>query len=255
MQATPSSLTYLIIEDSLKVCYGIKERMNDFTNWECSGFAHHVEDAKKMIEARRPLLIFLDWALKGGSAYEVLCHVTNLQQYDPYIIFNTGYQSENPEIPQEIINNYRIDKYLVKPLWENLRLNLPQYLQEAVSKAGSLTKKKATIWLTDIFKNRHHVLLEDMVCVQQDPENSYYKVLYFTNNTGIYVKISWQEISGLLQSHGIHYFITNSKEHIVIKNHIRSYKCPYVRLNCFSQKIEVVKNKLSAFEKWMAEPE
>ena len=130
-----TDLKYLIIEDSLKVCEGIAERMQPFIKWKACVFAHHVDDAKRIVMIENPRLIFIDWALKGGSAYDVLAHIQNISNYNPYIIFNTGYQSENPEIPQEIINNYKIDKYVVKPLWENLRKNLSTYLQEAEKKS------------------------------------------------------------------------------------------------------------------------
>lgn len=247
-----SKLKYLVTEDSLKVCAGIKERMNDFPEWECCGFAHHVSDAIKIIQSARPTLIFLDWALKGGSAYDVLSYIVNLQLYNPYIIFNTGYQSENPEIPQEIINNYPIDKYLVKPLWENLRLNLPHYLKEAMLKSGQPASSKKTVWLTDIVKHRHRVHLQDMVCVQQHFENPYYKVLHFNNSTTITIKISWLKINKMLEDHHIDFFITNSRWHVIIKDYIQCYKRPFVQLRHFKPKIEVVKNKLSEFEKWMA---
>lgn len=246
-------LKYVVVEDSLKVCNGIKERIDDFPAWDCCGFAHHVEDAVTIIQSNKPTLIFLDWALKGGSAYDVLSCIVNLQQYDPYIIFNTGYQSENPEIPQEIINNYKIDKYLVKPLWENLRLNLPQYLKEAALKNKKPISCKSEIWITDVLKNRHHINLQNVVCVQQHFNKPYYKVLNFNNGASITLRIRWSQINNILQNYGISFFVTNSREHLIIKDYIQSYKRPFVQVRHFKQKIEVVKNKLSAFEKWMAD--
>ncbi|WP_460687134.1 hypothetical protein [Niabella aquatica] len=251
MQHIKSKLTYMIIEDSLKVCNGIKERMADFTDWECCGFSHHVQDAQTMIQNHKPSLIFLDWALKGGSAYEVLYYVANLQEYAPYIIFNTGYQSENPEIPQEIINNFKIDKYLVKPLWENLRLNLPQYLKEAELKSLYPKQSKEDIWLTDIFKKRHHIIIQDIVCIQQHYNNPYYKIVHLNDHHSIVLKISWLKVSVLLQEYRLCFFVTNSREHIIIKNYIQHYQRPFVQLAHFKHKIEVVKDKLAAFEKWL----
>lgn len=244
-------LKYLVVEDSLKVCNGIKERIDDFPAWECCGFAHHVEDAVTIIQNSKPGLIFLDWALKGGSAYDVLSCIVNLQQYNPYIIFNTGYQSENPEIPQEIINNYKIDKYLVKPLWEKLRLNLPQYLIEAALKNEQPAPCKKEMWITDILKNRHHINLQNIVCIQQHFSTAHYKVLHFSDGTSITAKISWLQINKMLEDNSVPFFITNSREHLIIKDYIEGYNRPFVRVRHFRSKIEVVKNKLSAFEKWM----
>jgi response regulator of citrate/malate metabolism len=248
-------LNYLLVEDSLKVCEGIKDRIDDFPDWECCGFAHHVEEALESIRNCRPALVFLDWALKGGSAYEVLSCIKNLPQYEPYIIFNTGYQSENPEIPQEIINNYQIDKYLVKPLWEKLRLNLPQYLKEAALKSKQKKQRNSAVWMTDIFKNSRHINLQNLVCVQQHFENPYFKILHFNDKTSFTIKTQWSNLNELFEQHNLSFFITNSRGHLIIKDYIQSYKRPYVQLNHFKPKIEVVKNKLSAFEKWMKEVE
>lgn len=245
-------LKYLIVEDSLKVCEGIKERIDDFPDWECCGFAHHVVEAVEAAQKFRPSLIFIDWALRGGSAYDVLSCIGNLQHYAPYIIFNTGYQSENPEIPQEIVNNYKIDKYIVKPLWEKLRLNLPQYLKEAALKSMQEKQCRHEVWITDIFKSKRQVNLQNIVCVQQHFENPHLKVLYFDDHTSIIVKTQWSNIIKLLEQYGISFFITNSRGHLIIKYHIQYYKRPYVQTNHFKLKIEVVKNKLSAFEKWLA---
>lgn len=246
-------LKYLVVEDSLKVCNGIKQRVDDFCEWECCGFAHHVADAVKLIKTHRPRLIFLDWALKGGSAYEVLQSIYRLRPYQPYIIFNTGYQSENPEIPQEIINNYKIDIYLVKPLWEKLSLHLHRYLREAAEKSKQFQSPHKEIWLTDIARQRHHVHAHNIVCVQQHFNNPYYKVFYFTDQNAITVKMPWPDIYKMLEEHNILFFITNSREHIIIKKYIQHYRRPYVQLSHFRHKIEVVKNKLSAFEKWIGD--
>lgn len=249
-----AALIYTIVEDSFKVCNGIKKRMDDFPKWECCGFLRHADEAIREIKVCRPQLIFIDWALKGGSAFEVLTGIFSLPAYNPYIIFNTGQQAENPEIPQEIINNYKIDKYLIKPLWENLRLHLPQYLKEAEEKYKQPLKETNEIWLTDINRSHHHIKARSIVCVIQHYENPYFKTLILDNNISLTVRISWPKIIELLETRKVSFFVTNSRGHIIIKEHIRLYTRPYVKLNHFNQKIEIVKNKLSAFEKWIAEP-
>ena len=241
---------YLIIEDSLKVCEGIQERMQPFLHWSACDFAHHIENAKKIASEDKPQLIFIDWALKGGSAYDVLAHIQNIPNYNPYIIFNTGYQSENPEIPQEIINNYKIDKYVVKPLWENLRKNLSSYLLEAEHKLNQNNKKK-TIWITDINKRKELINLQDLICICQETENPYNKNYFITNHPTLTIKISWHEIIELLKENKIDFYVTNSRHHLVIKKQIVSYKRPFIKMINFPNKIEVVKEKLHDFEKWL----
>lgn len=245
-----TNLKYLIIEDSLKVCDGIAERMQAFSKWKSCSFAHHVEDAKKISAKEKPQLIFIDWALKGGSAYEVLSHIQNIPNYHPYIIFNTGYQSENPEIPQEIINNYKIDKYVVKPLWENLRKNLSTYLTEAEKKLEQNIVVKE-IWLTDIQKRKVHINLLDLICICQDSENHYSKNFYISNIERITFKISWIEIIEILKQNKICFFVTNSRHHLITKQFIESYKRPFIKMKNFPFKIEVVKEKLHEFEVWI----
>lgn len=245
------ALTYSIVEDSLKVCEGIRERMDDFPEWTCCGYLHHQAEAIKVIKEHKPQLIFIDWALKGGSAYEVLAEIMMISDYAPYIIFNTGYQSENPEIPQEIINNFNIDKYLVKPLWENLRLHLKEYLSEAERKSRKAKGKQNEVWMMDVERKKHKIYINSIVCVLQDFENPYSKIFILDNAMTITVKISWNGISKLLEGNGIDYFVTNNREHIVVKNFVKGYKRPFVQLAHLKQRVEVVKNKLCAFEKWL----
>lgn len=243
-------LKYLIIEDSLKVCEGIQERMLRFSEWKSCPFAHHVENARSTLEKELPQLIFVDWALKGGSAYDVLDKIQAIPDYNPYIIFNTGYQSENPEIPQEIFNNYKIDKYIVKPIWENLRKNLSQYVKEAELKFATGRQEKKVL-ITDIHKRKVYLNASDLVCICLHHENSYYKTLYINNSTSIHIKSSWERVYEIITDLGLEYFITNHKEHLVVKEYIESYQRPFVKLKNFYGKVEVVKDKLAEFEKWM----
>lgn len=243
-------LKYLIVEDSINVCNGIKERVIEFPSWLCCPFAHHVDDALAIIREDSPSLIFMDWSLKGGSAFDVLQFIDNCQNYDPYIIFNTGYQNENPEIPQEVLNNYRIDKYLVKPIWENLRLNLSTYLNEAEYKANYESRIKSELWLTDIAKKRYRINLKDLICIVQSYENPYHKELHFINHAVLIMKTSWEKLIDMLAGYNINFFITNKRAHIIIKNHIQNYERPFVRMNN-KLKIEIVREKLCDFEKWL----
>lgn len=257
MNKKSTKLCYIIIEDSLKICEGIKDRMVSFSHWKCAGFSHHIEDAKLMVEKKKPQLIFLDWALQGGSANDVLQHIAALPKYKPYIIFNTGYQIENPEIPQEIINNFKVDKYLLKPFWDKLRTELASFVQEAEAKSQFTANIENIIWITDINKTKHKILVEDIICFSINKESSYLKEINLANQEKIIIKYTWSEIYDLLEMFKDYYFITNSKEHLIFKNHIIRYKRPYVYLQSFNQKIklEVVKNKLSFFDDWLKEEE
>src|SRR5687767_9633193 len=102
----PEKYAFLVIENAVDVCEGIERRMKAFEKWESLGYCTGVKQAIEKIKKSQPNLIYIDWSLNGGSAFEVLQHVQNLPGYNPYIIFNTGFQSDNPEIPQELINQY-----------------------------------------------------------------------------------------------------------------------------------------------------
>lgn len=247
-----TEFNYLVVEDSRKVCEGIQERMEAFSNWHACSFAHHVDDAWQIISNQRPELIFIDWSLKGGSAFEVLQQVQNIQGYNPFIIFNTGFQSDNPEIPQEIINHYKVDKYLVKPFWEKLRLFLADYVAEAEKKA--LKQFADTIiFITDSDHVKTKVNLLNLICICKDPTDSSKKTLFFDKNSTVRVKATWPAVLSILDKHKLDYFVTNKKEHLVVKTYIEEYNRPLIFLKGFPRKIEVVKDRLHRFEEWLEE--
>lgn len=246
-----NSLKYLIAEDSLHVCKGIKERTDQFPNWICCAFAHHIDEAIKLIKDERPQLIFLDWALKGGSAYDILREIENLHEYHPYIIFNTGYQSENPEIPQEIINNFKVDKYLIKPIWENLRINLARYFSEAEQKVKFCPAAKNDVWLTDNTRKYCRVHLPDLACIIQDLKNPHQKIFYFINHQKLIIKISWADIIQLLKKHNTAFFISNYRYSIITKNHLGHFDGQLVHIPSIELKVEITREKISAFKKWL----
>ena len=103
---------YIIVEDIEIVSEGIAVRMNPFDDWQNIGICSGVTDAVNAISKHEPHLIFLDCNVKGGSAYEILETINSINKYQPYIIFNTAYTRDNPDIPQQIFNSYRVYKYV-----------------------------------------------------------------------------------------------------------------------------------------------
>lgn len=247
-----NKFTYLVIENAVDVCEGIERRMSAFETWESLGYCTGVKEAVQKVETTKPNFIYLDWGLNGGSAFEVLQHIQNIPNYNPYILFNTGFQKDNPEIPQEIINNYKVDKYIVKPLWENLRNNLHQYLKEAEDKVSSLANKSKTIWVNDDEGNKVSLQLDKLICICQHPLNARARTFYFDKTTKeINVPLQWQKCFDLLIENNIDYFVTKSRSHLVIKSHIEKFEKPFVRLRNFHAKVEVVKENIREFEEWL----
>ena len=78
------TLKFQVIENASSVCEGIIKRMIQFPHWESIGYTTGINDSCKIIETYRPQLLFMDWDLAGGSAYEILRFVQNLSGYKPY---------------------------------------------------------------------------------------------------------------------------------------------------------------------------
>ena len=246
-------LTYLVVENAPDVCEGIIRRMSSFEKWQSIGYCMGVREAMEKINLHRPHLIFLDWSLNGGSAFEILQQIQNTVHYNPYIIFNTGFQKDNPEIPQEIINNYKVDKYLVKPLWENLRNNLSIYLREAEEKQRNNAAKTKALWLEDV--NGHTVLIElsKLICICQHPTEQRSRNVYLSSkDKEVTIAIQWQKCYDLLKHHEIDFFITKTRSHLVVKEYVEKFEKPFVRLKGLTAfKIDVVKESIKDFEKWL----
>jgi two-component system, LytTR family, response regulator len=249
-----SKFTFLVVENAIDVCEGIERRMKNFENWKSLGYCVGVKEANEKIKTQKPDLIFLDWSLSGGSAFEILQDVQNTPNYNPYIIFNTGFQSDHPEIPQEIINKYKVDKYLVKPFWENLRNNLSAFLKEAEEKASGYISKSKVVWMEDERGLRIPIPLNRVVCIIQHPGNPRKKNFYITGNVSeITIQIAWDKSCELLDFSGINYFVTKSREHLVIKDFIEKFEKPFVRVKGLPFKIQVVKDKIKGFTCWLDE--
>lgn len=245
--------TYLVIENAPDVCEGIIRRMEGFEKWESLGYSLGVKEAIEKIRATKPDLLYLDWGLNGGSAFEILQAIQNLSSYNPYIIFNTGFQKDNPEIPQEIINKYKVDKYLVKPLWENLRNNLPQYLQEAEEKCLQFFKKESLVWIEDDNKSKVLIDLKKIICICQHPTEPRCRNIYLSaKEKEIIIPLQWQKIYDLLVKNEVDFFITKKRYHLVMKNFVEKFEKPFVRLRGLTAfKIDVVKESIKDFEQWL----
>ncbi|HRD58873.1 MAG TPA: hypothetical protein PK504_12535 [Ferruginibacter sp.] len=245
-------LYYLVVENAPDVCEGIIRRMKNFDKWESLGYCVGVKEAIEKIASDKPQLLFLDWSLNGGGAFEILQFIQNDTTYHPYIIFNTGFQKDNPEIPQEIINHYKVDKYLIKPLWENLRNNLATYVLEAEEKSKASNQTKYICWLEDEHKQTIAVDFNKLICICQHPEKPRTRSLYLQGSTQpVNVAMQWYKCYELLNKFKVEYFITKNREHLVVKQFIEKYEKPYVRLKGFAFKIEVVKENTSRLVEWL----
>lgn len=67
-----SEYTYLVIEDDRSIWKNIEQRMKRYLQWRAVGFVDEVEEALAVIDKARPQLIFSDWSIRGGNAYQIL---------------------------------------------------------------------------------------------------------------------------------------------------------------------------------------
>lgn len=249
----PKYFTFLVVENAVDVCEGIERRMRQFEKWRSIGYCTGVKDATEKIKQAKPELIFLDWSLNGGSAYEILQEIQNFGSYNPYIIFNTGFQSDNPEIPQEIINRYKVDKYLVKPFWETLRNNITTFLKEAELKAKQSRPKSRAIWIDNEKGVKIQLPIDNIICIVQHPERPRSRNFYIEGElTPITINLTWEKCYELLDSYDINYFISKSRNHLIVKDYVEKYERPFVWLKEIPFKIEIVKEKLHEFIEWFS---
>ena len=135
-----------------------------------------------------PNLVFLDWSIKGGNAFTLLEKIEKIEYYNPYIIFFTGYQNDHPEIPVELINRFKINKYLIKPIFENLTINLDKYIKEA--EFLYIANPINEFWVEDINKVKIQINPHDIICISQSI-NPRAKIFHTKNDENIEVKASW----------------------------------------------------------------
>lgn len=245
--------TYCIIEDIPDVRDRIQKEMNAYTDWQCVGKADAVRVAKKLIAENKPMLIFCDWDLVGGSGFEVLQHIQQIKEYKPFIIFNTGFQADHPEIAEELINTYKVDAFINKPYWQKLLQQLPALLQSAAEKNNNAADQKLW-WLKLANGERQRVNLDTIVAIVQCPENPRNKLVYLHQKTApLACTLTWQDAVEYFERSGQQAFGVNKRYAMIGKKYIHRYQVPYVWVGNPPIKLEVVKENIKAFEQWLLE--
>ena len=244
-------LRYLVVEDIPDVADRLVHEMKRYPEWENAGTAQSVRQAKQLIDAHRPTLLFCDWDLVGGSGFEVLQHIGLLQPYEPFVVFNTGFQSDHPEIAEELINTYKVDAFINKPYWQKLVEQLPVLLQKAMLKSTQ-TQAGQLIWLRKVDNQRHRVDGKLITAIVQCPENPRNKLVYLLGQpVPLACTLTWRDAADLLERSGESCFAINRRYALISKLHVQRYQPPYVWVGHPPLKLEVVKENLRDFEKWM----
>lgn len=97
----------VIIDDERLAREEVKRALNSYPEFEIIGEASHVDEAKILIEASKPDLLFLDIHMPGKSGFDLLEELTTL----PEVVFTTAYD-------QYAVKAFELNAldYLVKPL-------------------------------------------------------------------------------------------------------------------------------------------
>ncbi len=247
-----NQLKFLIVEDIPDVATRLEYEMKRFAGWNYIGNAKSVREAKWLIEQQQPHLLFCDWDLIGGSGFEVLQYVQTISNYQPFVVFNTGFQSDHPEIAEELINTYRPDVFINKPYWKKLQEQLPDIVVAAQQK---IVRKESVIsdcWITSAEGKQLKVAAKNIICIVQAVDHPRQKIIHTTQHkNGIPCLLTWQEATSLLQAHQIDFFVVNKRQAIVCKTHISGTDRQYVHLNGLPFKVEIVKELQKEFMQWL----
>lgn len=204
--------------------------MQRFPEWIQAGFSAEIDDALEKIKVQMPHLIFSDWSIKGGNAFQILDFIKEVKNYHPYIIFFTGFQSEHPEIPENMHNRYPwVNKYLRKPIYENLTENLSQYLDEARQQHTSFFQNRP-VFIENELRQQVRIFPGDSVAIFQSEEDPRRKILHLKNREKIYLRQSWKDIYQFCQINYIDYFVCHNRKIIINKSYISKYSKPFIWL-------------------------
>ena len=236
-----SNYNFIVIEDDLKVCNDVKNRMSVFENWTCLALIPAFDEALHCIINEKPDLLFLDYSIRGGNTFELLDEIGKINNYAPFIIYFTGYGSDNPFISEDVVNKYHVNIFLNKPIQEKLTSYLAQYLIKATQWIEWNTATE--VWITTIQKQKMKIASKDIFCISQSETNPRFKIIHTSDGKQIEIKASWQDCEAIAVKHNIDYCFTNARYTLINKSFISKIQKPYIWLNNDQLKVEVTKDK------------
>jgi hypothetical protein len=150
------------------------------------------------------------------------------------------------------MNNYSVDKYLVKPYWETLRVNLGQYLKEAAEKT-QIVKTDKRVWIEKIDGSKIQIDLSQLCCIIQHHTEPRVRNFYFANsNKAISIAMQWNWCYDFLQENEVDFFITKKRSHLIVKGFVLKFEKPFVWVKGVTAfKLDVVKENIRDFENWL----
>lgn len=167
----------VVVEDSRLARQGLIRMLSQYKNISVVGDAEHLQQARDIIAAEQPDLLFLDIHMPGETGFELLASLP----YMPKVIFTTAYADYAIESFE-----YNTVDYLLKPISE-------ERLAAAISKLGENTVARPNASLTPInqtlsvdsqifVKDGEQCHLIKLVDIQHIESCKNYVQLYFNGN-------------------------------------------------------------------------
>jgi len=242
-----SNYNYIVVEDDLKVCHDLQKRMENFKNWNCLALIPSFELAVNCIENQKPNLLFLDYSIRGGNTFDLLDKIKTIENYHPFIIYFTGYGSDNQFISEDVVNKYNVNIFLNKPIQEKLTIFLKDYISKAQIWVDSY--KTNEFWIETIKKEKIKISPQNIFCISQSETNPRFKIIHTSDAKEYQIKASWQDCETIAIKNKIDYCFTNSRYTLINKSFISKIQKPFIWLNDDQLKVEVTKEKWKNFEK------
>lgn len=224
-----SKYSYLVVEDDLEVCQDIKDRMETYENWCCIGLIPSFDEALKSIFKEKPKMLFLDYAIRGGNTFDLLDEIKSIENYNPFIIYFTGYGADNLSISEQVNNIYKVNIFLNKPIQEKFTKDLSFYLEEA--QKWIVLNEKRELWLQTIDKIKVKIEPGKIICINQPENNPRYKTIRTIDNQIYDIKASWDDCEKMAKEYSISFCYTKARDTIVIKKFITKIQKPNIWLN------------------------
>lgn len=189
----------IVVEDSRLAREGLIKMLGSFAEIEVVGEADHPVSALKLIQEKRPELLFLDIHMPGESGFDLLEKL----DYTPRIIFTTAYS----EYAIRSFDYHAVD-YLLKPISH-------ERLAVAIEKLSMPTAPSVTQTLdisSQIFiKDDEHCYLVSLASIRYIESCKNYVRIYF-NDQKAFVKKSLNQVEERLPGR---YFFRANRQFVV----------------------------------------
>lgn len=175
-----STIRIIVVDDERSARHELKQALKKYADCEVIGEAKNASEAKELIEAKRPDVIFLDIQMPEQSGFQLLASLSEA----PAVIFTTAFD-------KYAVQAFEVNAldYLLKPVRDE---RFAKAIERVRQKMQQQVKGERQIFIKD-GDRCYFVQLKD-ICLIESLEN--YTRLYFNNNKAL-VKRSlrqWEEM-------------------------------------------------------------